>query len=116
MSPYQDHFENYVSITPKLITTADKCYFQAIGKGNLRIKILNGSNTTTILLKDVLHCLDMGLTLASIGKITAPCYRVIFRGLTCRIYDSMAKVVGQINAKNGLYWVDHDVAVNVAIM
>ena len=25
MSPYHDHFENYVSIAPKLITAADKC-------------------------------------------------------------------------------------------
>ena len=35
MSPYQDHFENYVSIAPKSITIADKQYFQAIEKGNL---------------------------------------------------------------------------------
>ena len=27
MSPYQDHFENYVAITLKLITAADKRYF-----------------------------------------------------------------------------------------
>ena len=35
MSPYQDHFENCMPITPKLITAADKHYFQAIGKGDL---------------------------------------------------------------------------------
>ena len=39
LSLYQDHFENYVSIAPKLITAVDKCYFQAIGKGDLQIKI-----------------------------------------------------------------------------
>ena len=33
MSPYCDHFEDYVPIAPKSITAADKCYFQAIGKG-----------------------------------------------------------------------------------
>ena len=88
MLPYEDHFKNYVSIAPKPITAADKCYFQAIGKGNLQIKIPNSSGTTTILLKDVLHCPDMGLTLVSIGKITAAGYKVIFRGLTCRIFDS----------------------------
>lgn len=38
MSPYRDHFENYTSIILKSITAADKCYFQAIGKGDLRIK------------------------------------------------------------------------------
>ena len=116
MSPYQDHFENYVLIAPKPITAADKRYFQAIGKGNLRIKIPNGPNTTTILLKDILHCPDMGLTLVSIGKITAAGYKVIFRGLTCRIYDSKDKIIGQINARNGLYHVDHGVVINTAMI
>ena len=59
MSPYRDHFENYIPIAPKSITAADKRYFQAIGKGDLRIKIPNGPSTTTILLKDVLHCPDI---------------------------------------------------------
>ena len=35
MSPYRDHFKNYISIVPKSITAADKQYFQATGKGNL---------------------------------------------------------------------------------
>ena len=115
MSPYQDHFKNYAPIAPKAITATDKHHFQAIGKGDLRIKILNGHSTTTILLKDVLHCLDMGLTLVSVGKITAAGYKVNFRGLTCRIYDSKDKVIGQINARNGLYRVDHEVSVNIAM-
>ena len=115
MSPYRDHFEDYVPIAPKSITTADKRYFQAIGKGNLRIKIPNGTSVTTVLLKDVLHCPDMGLTLVSVGKITAAGYQVIFRGMTCKIHDSNNKVIGQIIAKNGLYRVDHEVAVNIAM-
>ena len=32
MSPYREHFENYVPIIPKSITAADKRYFQAVGK------------------------------------------------------------------------------------
>ena len=115
MSPCQEHFENYVPIVPKSITTADKCYFQAIGKGDLCIKLPNGHMTTTILLKDVLHCPDMGLTLVSIGKITAAGYKVLFRGSTCKIFDSKDKIIGQVNVKNGLYCVDHDKMVNVGI-
>ena len=115
MSPYRDHFENYIPIVPKSITAADKRYFQAIGKGNLRIKIPNGSRTTTVLLKDVLHCPDMGLTLVSIGKITSAGCKMMFRGPTCRIFDQKDKIIGQIDAKNGLYRVDHDVTVNVAM-
>ena len=116
MSPYRDHFENYISITPKSITAADKRYFQAIGKGDLRIKIPNGSTATTILLKGVLHCPDMGLTLVSIGKITAAGYKVIFKGATCRIYDAKDKIIGLISARNGLYRVDHEVVVNAAMI
>ena len=101
MSPYCDHFENYVPIAPKPITAADKCYFQAIGKGDLCIKIPNRSNQTTILLKDVLHCPDMGLTLISIGKITGAGYK--FKGSICRIYDTKDRVIGQIMARNRLY-------------
>ena len=78
MSKYQDHFKNCVSITPKLITAADKQYFQAVGKGDLRIKIPSDSADMTILLRDVLHCSDMGLTIVSIGKITAA---------GCKCYD-----------------------------
>jgi hypothetical protein len=104
MSPYREHFENYVPIIiPKSITAADKCYFQAIEKGNLHIKLSNGSATTTILLKNVLHCPNMGLTLVSIGKITAAGYKVIFRGPTCKIFDLRDKVIGLISMKNGLY-------------
>ena len=115
MSPYHNQFENYVPITPKLITAVDKCYFQAIEKGDLHIKIPNGSNQTTILLKDVLHCPDMGLMLVSIGKITGTEYKVMFKGSICRIYDTKDKVIGQIMARNRLYQVDHKVLVNTAM-
>ena len=115
MSPYRDHFENYAPIAPKSITAADKRYFQAVGKGDLRIKIPNGPGMTTVLLKDVLHCPDMGLTLVSIGKITAAGYKVIFRGQTCKIYNSKDRVIRQINARNGLYRVDHEVVINTAM-
>ena len=57
----------------------------------------------------------MGLTLVSVGKITAAGYQVIFRGATCKIHDSNNKVIGQIITRNGLYHVDHEVAVNIAM-
>ena len=68
-----------------------------------------------ILSKDVLHCPDMGLMLALIGKITNASYKVIFQGNTCIIYNSKDKVIGRINANNGLYHVDHEIAVNIAM-
>src|SRR5277367_524644 len=115
MSPYRDHFENYIPIMPKSITAADKRHFQAIGKGDLRIKIPNGTSATIILLKNVLHCPDMGLTLVSVGKITAAGCKVIFYGPTCKIFDPTGKAIGQVAVRNGLYRVDHDMTVNIAM-
>ena len=57
----------------------------------------------------------MGLTLVLIRRITNAGHKVIFRNTTCKIYDKKDKVIGQITARNGLYHVDHEVAVNVAM-
>ena len=111
----QEPFENYVSIPPKPITAADKHHFQAIEKGDLWIKIPNRNNATTILLKDVLHCPDMGLTSVLISKIAAAGCKIIFKSLTCKIYDIKDKIIGQINAQNGLYRVDHTATINIAM-
>lgn len=109
MSPYQHHFLNYVSIVPKSITAADKHCFQAIGKGDLRIHVPKGRSMTTILLKDVLHCPDMGLTLISISKAAAAGFPSLFRGLTCRIFNKRNKLIGEVKARNRLYRVDNKV-------
>jgi hypothetical protein len=107
MSPYRSRFENYKQIEGKSITAADKRLFKAIGVGNLRIQIPNGKNTTTILLKDVLHAPDLGLTLVLISCAAAAGYSLLFRGPFHRIFDPKHKLVGEIKARNGLYRVDH---------
>ncbi|KAG2078559.1 hypothetical protein BDR04DRAFT_939513, partial [Suillus decipiens] len=50
MSSYKDLFQDFVSIMPKPITTADKHTFEAIGKGSLLITLPNGQLSTKILL------------------------------------------------------------------
>ncbi|KAF8159410.1 hypothetical protein B0H34DRAFT_625413, partial [Crassisporium funariophilum] len=67
------------------ITAADKRVFHAIGKGDLRVKIPNGQDTTTILLKDVLYTPTMGLTIISISCIAAAGYSSLFHSNFCRI-------------------------------
>ena len=111
MSPYRKQKENYVPIAPKSIIAADKQYFQAIGKGDLCIQVPNiDGNSTSILLKDVLHCPDMGLTLISVAKIATAGYWVLFKGAWCRIYNADNDVIGQLAARNGLYHVEHSIA------
>ena len=80
MLPYRHLFENYVTIQPKSNTTTDKQYSPDTGKGDLHIQLPNGNSTTSILLKNVLHCPGMGLTLIVISKITTAGYPVIFCG------------------------------------
>ena len=56
MSTYHDRLENFVSIMLKSIAAADKHYFQATGKGNLRIKVPNSKTMSSISLTDILYC------------------------------------------------------------
>jgi hypothetical protein len=63
VSPFGERFANYKSILPCPITTADKRIFYAVGMGDLRIEVPNGESSTPIVLKDVLHALDMGITI-----------------------------------------------------
>jgi transposase InsO family protein len=107
MSPHRNQLENYEEIAPKSITAADQRSFQATGRGDLRISIPNGEETTSMLLKGVLHCPDIGPTLVSVGRIDDAGYAVLFRNNTCKIYDSSKKLIGVIPKRGGLYRVDH---------
>ncbi|KIK81024.1 hypothetical protein PAXRUDRAFT_157076, partial [Paxillus rubicundulus Ve08.2h10] len=78
LSPYHNHFVNFVSIPPKPITTVDKHTFDAIGRGNLHIEIPNRESKTRVLLKDVLYTPSMGVTLVSISKLVAAGYSALF--------------------------------------
>lgn len=79
MLSFKDQFINFKSIPPKAITAADKCTFQALGKGDLPISIPNGKATTCVLLKDVLYAPQMGVTIISISRLDATGFATIFR-------------------------------------
>ena len=88
MSPHRNRLENYKEIAPKSITVVDQRSFQATGRGDLLIRIPNGKGSTPMLLKDVLHCPDIGPTLVSIGRIDDAGYAVLFQNGTCSIRKS----------------------------
>ena len=84
MSGYLHRFINFTKIDPVHITAADKCTFQASGKGDIYIHIPNGDKPKSqILLKDVLYALSMGVTLVSISKIASAGSMVVFSGNFC---------------------------------
>ena len=91
---------------PKSIATADKCYFQATGKGNLRIKMSNGKIMSFILLTDVIYSPKMGLTLVSISKLADAGFHSHFMSC-CKIFNGRDKVIGDVPQRNRLYQVDH---------
>src|SRR6266850_387777 len=96
MSPFGEHFINYRMILPCPITAADKRIFYAVGTRDLRIEVPNGKSSTPIILKDVLHALDMGITIVVINCITKAGYTVLFDHECCKIQDKNHKHVRNI--------------------
>ena len=107
-SAQHNEFINYTPTEPKPIRAADKRTFNAIGKGDLRVKVPNGTQSSTIVLKNVLHCPSVGLTLISISKIAAASATVVFKGTSCKIFNPRNQKIGEIEVQNGLYKVAHE--------
>ena len=61
--------------------------FYVIGLGDLKIEVPNGMSPTSIILKDMFHAPDMGLTIVSINHITKAGYTVEFKDEFCVIHD-----------------------------
>ena len=107
MSPFRNCFMNYKEIEPRPIQAADKRIFHAVGLGDLKIEVPKGTSFTPIILKDIFHALDMGLTIVSINRIARARYLVKFKGKFCIIRDKAGARVGLILAnQNGLYKVN----------
>ncbi|KAH8998063.1 hypothetical protein EDB92DRAFT_1783191, partial [Lactarius akahatsu] len=67
ISPYRELFTNYTPIDPIPITAANKTNFQAVGRGNVEISLLNGGSTICLILQNVLHCPGIAFTLISMS-------------------------------------------------
>ena len=112
MTPFREQLINYTPIASRPITAADKQVFYAIGKGDMCIRIPNGTTTIIILLKDVLYAPAMGVNIISVSRITATGFAVLFRANFCRIFDTKNKHISHIHVtSNGLYCVNHSEAV-----
>ncbi len=104
MTPSRHRLMNYTAIKPRGIMAADKKKFEALGKGDMHITIPNGKNQTTkVLVKDVLHAPNLGVTLLSVGRITQAGYSLDFKDEECRIFDKKHHQIGSIPHVNGLY-------------
>jgi hypothetical protein len=108
MSPDRKSFVNYRSIAARPITAANKQTFHAVGMGDLPIDVPNGASSTRVVLRDVLHAPDLGLTVVSIGRIIQAGCSVEFDEGYCHIKKKAdGRTIGKIPAANGLFKVDH---------
>jgi hypothetical protein len=71
ITPCKERLLNYQSIAPRDFKSADDGKFQAIGKGDMLLKVPSPRNTTLeVLLKDVLYSPRVGVTLIAVSKVT----------------------------------------------
>jgi hypothetical protein len=67
--------------------------------------------TLQVLLQDVLHAPDIGLTVMSISHIANARNSMSFEGQECKIQNKNRNVIGRIpTSMNGLYKVEHKFA------
>ena len=106
MSPYIDSFVDFEFITPKPIASADNQTFDAIGKGNLQVKILNGEKSTTVTLRDALYAPTMAFTLISLSRADKAGYTTIIEnGELHLINRSNDEIIRKVPAQDGLWTV-----------
>jgi hypothetical protein len=85
------------------ITTADGRQLKAIGMGDLEMDLPNGSKTTTMTFKDMIHSPDMVFTLISISQFDKAGYQVNFNKGMCKIMNLKGDVIATIPHSDGLY-------------
>lgn len=67
ISPHCNAFTSFQSIAPHPLHAANKQNFNAVGKGDIVLDILNGVVTSQLRLTEVLYSPEAGYTLISIG-------------------------------------------------
>ena len=77
MSPSRDKFVNFRKIEPKGVKAANKAIFLATGVGFMKINVPNGKDSTTVVLEDVLNCLDLGYMLVSLAECNMASFMVL---------------------------------------
>ena len=80
----------------KGVKVADKTIFLATGVGWMKINIPNGKDTTTVMLKDLLYCPDIGYTLVLLAKCDMAGFTVLLKDKSCCIKDSNGHQTGRI--------------------
>ena len=96
MSPNWGKFTDFRSIEPKGVKVADKTIFMATSVGCMKIDIPNGKDNMTVMLKDVLYCLELGYTLVLLASCDTVGFTILLKGKTCCIKDLNKNQISRI--------------------
>ena len=113
MSPNRERFSEFRTIAQKGVKAADKTIFVVTRIGCMKIDIPNGRDSTTVMLKDILYCPDLGYTLVSLVKCNATGFTVTIKDNSCCIKDAKGLQIGWIPQYKGLYWVDDGTSAHI---
>ena len=82
---------------------ADGQMLNAIGMGDLQLKLPNGSGKTTTIFKDAIHAPEMAFTLISISRLDKAGFSVTFNKGMCTIRNPKSKTIATIPNSDSLY-------------
>ncbi len=97
-------FVNFQPIE-RSVTAADGRTFKALGIGDVKIDLPNGSGSTRMILKQTLYAPNIRFTLISLSRVIKAGFAVHFEGSQCEIIVSnpTRKVIAKIPESNGLF-------------
>jgi len=99
-----DWFTSYSLLNPPHpILLGDKCVLHTIGQGQIEIVIHNDPDDHHAIIKDVLHCSQIGTNLLSVPHLTKLSAKVQFIDNECQILNSDDDLIGIAKLSNGLY-------------
>ena len=101
--PDRTRFQNFRPLEDRNITTADGRSLKAVGIGDVRIELPNGSKRTPALLKNAVFAPDMAFTLISVSRLDEADCSVNFRKGMCTIRNPKGQTMATIPRANGLY-------------
>ena len=102
-SPDRESFVTYRKISPLEILVADGRRIDAIGIGDIKQVLPNGSTTTEVTLKNTLHVPHMSTVLISVSKMDKAGFYTLFGGGKCRIKAPTDQVIGEVPLMHGMY-------------
>jgi hypothetical protein len=103
--PDRSKFENFITIPPQDIYTADGSKVSAIRRGDVKIDLLLKDKCNTVTLWNTLCAPQISFTLISTTRIAASGLAVLFEGQMCKILSVGPKhtIIAEIHQVGGLY-------------